>query len=372
MSIKHMFHSKMSCFGSSLDANEKETKEFKGIKIEKGLNVGGFKFYRMLGKGAYAKVRVAEKKDSGELFAIKCYNKQHIVDKKAVTTVLQERKLLSLVCHPFCIYLHWSFQTDTELFLVMNLLPGGDLRFHLGRKNSFSYPKARFYLAQIALAIDYLHSLQIVHRDLKPENIGIDSKGNAVLMDMGLARRVNPGQQFHDKTGSAPYIAPEVWSGLGYTYSADWWSLGVTFYELMVGQLPFALNPENYKKGIVLTKLYFPDNFSPAAADFLSKLLEADPLKRIGCGALGFDEIKSHSFFEGLDFDKLAKGQLVTPFIPKDGIAYCDTNLDTTDVPYHFDTKLHFDKDLFAEWDCNVAEISDIQSGEGNITASEE
>jgi serine/threonine protein kinase len=140
-----MFHSKISCFGSSLDASEKEIKEFKGVRIEKGLNVDGFKFFRMLGKGAYAKVRVAAKKDSGELFAIKCYNKQHIVDKKAVITVIQERKLLSLVCHPFCIYLHWAFQTETELFLVMNLLPGGDLRFHLGKKNNFSFPKARFF-----------------------------------------------------------------------------------------------------------------------------------------------------------------------------------------------------------------------------------
>jgi len=368
MSIKHIFQSKIGCFGNSVDS-EKEVKEFKGVKIEKGLNIDGFKFYRMLGKGAYAKVRVAAKKDSDGLFAIKCYNKQHIIDKKAVTTVLQERKLLSLVCHPFCIYLHWSFQTDTELFLVMNLLPGGDLRFHFNKNcNNFSYPKVRFYLAQIALAIEYLHSLQIVHRDIKPENIGLDSKGNAVLMDMGLARRLNPGQQFHDKTGSAPYIAPEVWTGLGYTYSADWWSLGVTFYELMVGQLPFALNPENYKKGIVLSKLNFPETISPIAVDFLSKLLEPDPSKRIGCGALGFDEIKSHAFFEGLDFDKLVNGQLVTPFVPKNGIAYCDPNLDATDVPYHFDSKSPYAKDLFDEWDCNVAEISNIQSGEGNIT----
>jgi len=326
----------------------------------------------MLGKGAYAKVRVAIRKDTGELFAIKCYNKKYIIDKKSINTVLQERKLLSLICHPFCIYLYWAFQTDTELFLVMNLLQGGDLRFHLGRKSKFSHIKIRFYLAQIALAIDHMHSLQLLHRDIKPENIGIDSKGNAVLMDMGLARRLNPGQQFHDKTGTAAYMAPEVWGGLGYSYSADWWSLGVTFYELMTGQLPFELHPDDYKRGIILTQLNFPDYIHPLAADFLSRLLATNVEERIGCGSMGIEELKSHPFFEGLDWNKLIKGQLVTPFVPKDGIAYCDPDLDVNDVPYRFDPKeLSYPKDLFAEWDYNVAEIG-IRSGEGDIMASEE
>lgn len=359
----------MHCFASSTDDTEKEIKQYREPKIENGLNVNAFKFYRMLGKGAYAKVRVAIKKDSGELFAIKCYSKQHIIDKKAINTVLQERKLLSLVSHPFCIYLHWAFQTDTELYLVMNLLQGGDLRFHLGRKNKFSHSKARFYLAQIVLAIDHLHSLQIVHRDIKPENIGIDCKGNAVLMDMGLARRLNTGQLFHDKTGTAAYMGPEVWSGLGYGESADWWGLGVTFYELMVGELPFQLHSEDYKKGIILTPLDFPDTIHPVAVDLLSRLLEVDPTKRMCCGPTGIDELKLHPFFDGLDFDKLENCQLITPFVPKEGIAYCDPNLDATDTPYRFDQQefARYDKNLFSAWDYNVSLSPCAKLSEGTI-----
>jgi serine/threonine kinase 32 len=373
MSIKSIIHSKMHCFNGS-EATENNKDPVRVTKTEIGLNVDSFKFYRMLGKGSYAKVRVAVKKDTGELFAIKCYNKQHIIDKKAVNTVLQERKLLSLVNHPFCIFVFWAFQTDSELFLVMNLLQGGDLRFHLGRKNKFSHTKARFYLAQIALAIDHLHSLQLVHRDIKPENIGIDSKGNAVLMDMGLTRRLNPGQLFHDKTGTAAYMAPEVWSGLGYSYSADWWSLGITFYELMTGELPFELHPDDYRKGIVLTQLTFPDYIHPLASDLLSKLLEVDFTNRIGCGPMGIDELKMHPFFEGFDWDKLIKKQLITPFIPKNGVAYCDPNLDANDFPYPFNPKqfARYSTDLFAEWDYNVADVSVTRAGEGDITASEE
>jgi len=369
MSLKNIIHSKMSCFSSSTDTTEKEVKQ-KEPTIQLGLSVDSFKFYRMLGKGAYAKVRVAVKKETGELFAIKCYNKQHMIDKKSITTILQERKLLSLVCHPFCIRLHWAFQTDSELFMVMNLLPGGDLRFHLGRKNRFSYSKARFYLAQVALAIGYLHSLQIMHRDIKPENIGVDSKGNAVLMDMGLARRVNPGQLFHDKTGTAAYMAPEIWTGEGYSYSSDWWSLGITFYELMIGQVPFELHPDDYKKGIILTPLSFPDYIHPVAADLLSKLLEVEVSNRICCGPMGIDELKLHPFFEGLDWNKLMNGQLITPFVPKDGIAYCDPNLDVNDIPYHFDPQelAKYGNDLFVEWDYNVVEMGGTRSGEGNIT----
>jgi len=225
-------------------------------------------------------------------------------------------------------------------------------------------------MAQTALAINHLHNLQIIHRDIKPENIGIDSKGNAVLMDMGLARRINPGQLFHDKTGTASYIGPEVWSGCGYSYSADWWSLGVTFYELMTGQLPFELHPDDYRKGIVLNQLNFPDYIHPLAVNILSRLLEVDVSKRICCGPSGFEELKSHPFFEGLDWDKLAKGQLITPFIPKEGIAYCDPSLDARDVPYRFDPQslANYDKDLFSEWDYNITEICSINSGEGDIT----
>jgi len=353
-------HLKMSCLKVSSD-DEKTPKEINKVEEVSGLiNIDSFKFYRMLGKGSYAKVRVAVKNDTGELFAIKCYNKLHIINKKSVNTIIQERRLLSLISHPFCIYLHCAFQTETELFMVMDLLAGGDLRFHIGNNNKFSVAKARFYMAQIALGIDYLHSLNIIHRDIKPENIGINSKGNAVLMDMGLARRINIGQQFHDKTGTAAYMGPEVWSGLGYGYSADWWSLGVTFYELLVGQLPFELNPEDYKKGIILHPLSFPDYIHPTAADLLSRLLEVNVSKRICCGPLGIEEFKSHPFFTGINFDKLINNQLVPPFVPKEGVAYCDPNLDVNDTPYQYNPAdlASYDKDLFVEFNYNICTVN--------------
>jgi len=182
---------------------------------------------------------------------------------------------------------------------------------------------------------------------------------------MGLARKLAPGQEFHDKTGTAAYMAPEVWSGLGYATTADWWSLGVTFYELITGKLPFELNKKDYKLGIILTPLTFPSHVHPIAMDLLSRLLEVDPQKRMCCGILGINELKRHPFFEGINWEKLLERELTPPFVPKEGFAYCDPSLDLEDLVCKTDTKLAlYDKDIFAEFDYNTDPVATSSSDE--------
>ena len=226
--------------------------------------------------------------------------------------------------------LYHAFQTDEKLYLVLQFLPGGELFFHLKEETKFDVERAKFYAAQIVLAIEHLHKNDIIYRDLKPENVVLDADGYVVLTDFGLAKtNITNATPTYTFCGTPEYLAPEILKGQGHAKSVDWWSLGILLYEMMVGLPPFYSENINEMYELILkAPLKFP-NFIPADAQSLLRgLLEREEFKRLGGGPTDALEIKSHPFFSNIDWDQLYERKLEPPFRPqlKDGddIKYFD------------------------------------------------
>lgn len=200
------------------------------IDFEGEVNLFHFYLLRSVGKGAFGKVRVVQHKHTKTLFALKYINKQKCVKMKAVANIVQERRLLEEIDHPFVVNLRYAFQDDENCFFVLDLMLGGDLRFHLDRAGAMSEEIVRFYVAEIALAIDYLHSKRIVHRDLKPDNILLDEKGHAHITDFNIAVHFSDRRLLTGVAGSMAYMAPEILTKRGYSAPVDFWSLGILAY----------------------------------------------------------------------------------------------------------------------------------------------
>jgi len=202
----------------------------------------------------------------------------------------------------------------------MDFMRGGELFFHLRKDYQFSHKRTQFYIAQITIALEFLHKKGIVYRDLKPENILLDQNGNLRLADFGLSK---DGMIFDDKTntfcGTAEYIAPEIILRKGHDKSVDWWSLGVLMYEMLTGVAPFhARNRKQLFKNILMKEPDFTKyKFTPEEKDLISKLLQMNPKNRICNSHLDAKELKHHPYFRGLNWDKLMRYELKAPFIPK-------------------------------------------------------
>jgi serine/threonine kinase 38 len=333
---------------------EKEEKKY-ASKRRKRLKVDDFEKVKVIGRGAFGEVRVVRKKDTGEIMAMKVMKKSEMVKKNQVAHIRAERDVLALADNPWVVKLHFSFQDDVNLYLVMEFLQGGDLMTVLMDKDILSQEATRFYIAEIALAIISVHRLNYVHRDLKPDNILLDKSGHIKLSDFGLCKAFEGEKQvpyleqykqvaaeggkggetktkekeYKDKTknwktrgrqlaystvGTPDYIAPEVFAQTGYGQECDWWSLGVIMYECLVGYPPFyAEDPMSTCRKIVNWKktLVFPPEatLSEAAKDLINKLI-CDSSQRIS-----FEQLKKHKFFEGIDWDNLPK--TTPPIIPE-------------------------------------------------------
>ncbi|ORY00492.1 AGC/YANK protein kinase, partial [Basidiobolus meristosporus CBS 931.73] len=279
-----------------------------------------FNLLRSVGKGAFGKVRIVQHKRTKEMYALKYINKERCIRMRGVENILQERRLLEVINTPMICNLRYAFQDDENMFMVLDLMLGGDLRFHLDRQGPMKEQVVSFYVAEIALSLCYLHSKQIVHRDLKPDNILLDEKGHAHLTDFNIA------VQYKDKplksvAGSLAYMAPEVLSKTGYFGTVDWWSLGVVAYELLVGQRPFrAKTNDALTMAIMSEELTFPTSFqrtlSCDAMDVIRGLCERDINKRLGCGDDGFERLKAHPWFEKIEWEKLMTKDVKPPFEP--------------------------------------------------------
>ncbi|CAD6583463.1 MAG: hypothetical protein TREMPRED_003571 [Tremellales sp. Tagirdzhanova-0007] len=293
------------------------------IDFEGEVNLFHFYLLRSVGKGAFGKVRVVQHKHTKTLFALKYINKAKCVKMKAVANIVQERRLLEEIDHPFVVNLRYAFQDDENCFFVLDLMLGGDLRFHLDRAGAMNEETVRFYIAEIALATDYLHSKRIVHRDLKPDNILLDERGHAHITDFNIAVHFSERRLLTGVAGSMAYMAPEVLTKRGYSAPVDFWSLGILGYELIFGRRPFRGRTNTALTNSILNEpLSWPEDApgkcSTEGMQAIRALLERDPNKRLGyrAGGGGMEDIKSHPWFRGIDWQAIYNKEVVPPFEP--------------------------------------------------------
>ena len=279
-----------------------------------------FKGLMHLGKGSFGSVYLVEKLDTGEKFALKLLKKEKFLGSNLVKYAFTERNILKNINHPFIVKLNYSFQTEEDLCLVMDYCPGGNLGNVLIKHRKFSENTARFFAAEVLLALEELHSHGIIFRDLKPENILLGKDGHAKLTDFGLSKE-GVSQETLSKSvcGTMAYFAPEMLKKSGHTFSVDWYMLGVVLYEMLEGITPYySSSKEKLFDNIQRGKLKFPKKFSESARHLISRLLERDQHQRLG--ALSSEQIKKHSFFSGLNWKDVYEKRLTPPFRvnPKD------------------------------------------------------
>ena len=286
----------------------------------------------IIGRGAFGEVHVCREKKTGKIVAIKKIKKEVLIIKNQVIHIRNEQLFMSKVKSPWIVELKASFQEDDYLYLVMEYLPGGDFMNLLIKKDILTEDEARFYTAELILSIESIHKLDCIHRDIKPDNILIDKTGHIKLSDFGLAKvsdklfenkdqignyKINSHQKNYSCVGTAYYVAPEVLKKKGYGQEIDWWSVGVIFFEMLVGYAPFCSKETrevcqkviNWKKFL---KIPSKTKISKEAEDLIFKLIN-NPNERLGLK--GADEIKKHPFFKGVDWDNIRNTK--APFIPK-------------------------------------------------------
>ncbi|XP_009986031.1 PREDICTED: ribosomal protein S6 kinase alpha-2 [Tauraco erythrolophus] len=232
-----------------------------------------------------------------------------------------ERDILAEVNHPFIVKLHYAFQTEGKLYLILDFLRGGDLFTRLSKEVMFTEEDVKFYLAELALALDHLHGLGIIYRDLKPENILLDEEGHIKITDFGLSKEaIDHDKRAYSFCGTIEYMAPEVVNRRGHTQSADWWSFGVLMFEMLTGSLPFQGKDRKETMALILkAKLGMPQFLSIEAQSLLRALFKRNPSNRLGAGFDGVEEIKRHPFFLTIDWNKLYRKEIKPPFKPAVG-----------------------------------------------------
>ncbi|KAL2261612.1 hypothetical protein VTK26DRAFT_3787 [Humicola hyalothermophila] len=281
-----------------------------------------FQILRLIGKGTFGQVYQVRKKDTKRIYAMKVLSKKVIVQKKEVAHTVGERNILvrtAMSDSPFIVGLKFSFQTPSDLYLVTDYMSGGELFWHLQKDGKFEEKRAKFYIAELILAIQHLHENDIVYRDLKPENILLDANGHIALCDFGLSKaNLTKNDTTNTFCGTTEYLAPEVLlDESGYTKMVDFWSLGVLVFEMCCGWSPFyAEDTQQMYKNIAFGKVRFPrDTLSLEGRNFVKGLLNRNPKHRLGATD-DAEELKRHAFFADIDWDALSKKLITPPFKP--------------------------------------------------------
>ncbi|XP_041982039.1 atypical protein kinase C isoform X3 [Aricia agestis] len=288
-----------------------------------------FELIRVIGRGSYAKVLMVELKRTRRVYAMKVIKKALVTDDEDIDWVQTEKHVFETASnHPFLVGLHSCFQTPSRLFFVIEFVRGGDLMFHMQRQRRLPEEHARFYAAEISLALHFLHERGVIYRDLKLDNVLLDHEGHIKLTDYGMCKEgVRPGDTTSTFCGTPNYIAPEILRGEEYGFSVDWWALGVLTYEMLAGRSPFDLahaadspdqNTEDYLFQVILEKtIRIPRSLSVKAASVLKGFLNKNPAERLGCCDNGFLDIVNHPFFKSIEWEMLEQKQVVPPFKPR-------------------------------------------------------
>ncbi|XP_077469111.1 protein kinase C epsilon type-like [Stigmatopora argus] len=322
LSFDHRGQESTSLSSETCDTRENGEVKVHGAARPQRIDLKDFVFIKVLGKGSFGKVMLAERKGSDEVYAVKVLKKDVILQDDDVDCTLTEKRVLALAReHPYLTKLHCCFQTKDRLFFVMEYVNGGDLMFQIQRSRKFDEARSRFYAAEVTSALMFLHRHGVIYRDLKLDNILLDVDGHCKLADFGMCKEgILNGGSTNTFCGTPDYIAPEILQELDYGPSVDWWALGVLMYEMMAGQPPFeADNEDDLFESILHDDVLYPVWLSKEAVQILKEFMTKSPSSRLGCVAANGleDAIKLHPFFRELDWTLLEGRQIQPPFKPR-------------------------------------------------------
>ncbi|XP_042316269.1 rhodopsin kinase GRK7 [Sceloporus undulatus] len=317
-----------------------------------------FDEFRVLGKGGFGEVCAIQARNTGKMYACKKLDKKRLKKKGGEKMALLEKEILEKVNSRFIVTLAYAYQSKTALCLVMSLMNGGDLKYHIYNVGDRGLEMNRiiFYSAQITCGMLHLHSIKIVYRDMKPENVLLDDNGHCRLSDLGLAVEVKEGKQINQRAGTNGYMAPEILNEESYSYPVDWFAMGCSIYEMVAGRTPFKdfkekVNKDEVKKRTLEDEPKFEHaNFDQPTKDICKLFLEKKPANRLGSRS-NDDDPRKHSFFKTINFHRLEAGLIDPPFVPDPSVVYAKDVADIADFSevrgIEFDDK---DKQFFKKF----------------------
>ncbi|CAF0751038.1 unnamed protein product [Rotaria sordida] len=271
---------------------------------------------KTVGTGSYGHVVVARDRDTSNYYALKIFTINHVVQSRQTEHVKSEKEILSVIKHPFIIRLYWTHHSEQFLYMLLDYVPGGELFTYMRRKVIFDIKSSLFYISEITLAFEYLHSLQIVYRDLKPENILLDAEGHVKIVDFGFAKKIL--NKTFTTCGTPDYLSPELFKGTGHNKSTDWWSLGILLFEMLSGATPFNPNQNESEipSRVLAGRITWPRTIDDQSKVFIKKLLVQNPDKRLGAGRNGSREVKEQPFFASIKWEDVYARKLKPPIVP--------------------------------------------------------
>ncbi|EGC33059.1 hypothetical protein DICPUDRAFT_56680 [Dictyostelium purpureum] len=285
------------------------------IPPQKKKTIEDFIIGKVLGEGSYGAVVLGTERETCVQYAIKILEKKHIIKENKIKYVQIEKEIFCKSNHPNIVKLFFTFRSETCLYYVLELCPQGDLLHQIKKVGSFDYKSTQYYIAEIISALEHLHGLGIVHRDLKPENILLSGDMHIKITDFGTASQPSHPTQptrANSFVGTAEYVSPELISNKETSTDSDLWALGCIIYQLATGKLPFRGKTEflTFQK-VSNRDLVYPLNMNPTIKDLVEKLLVVKPSDRLGSKTApgGFDNLKNHPFFEGIDWNNLSNTQ---------------------------------------------------------------
>jgi serine/threonine protein kinase len=277
------------------------------------LSMDNFEIISVIGRGFYGKVMLCENKRSRERVAIKTVHKGRLVQANKVHTVVSERNILSTVTHPFIVSLRFAFQTPSKFYLGLEYAPGGELFHHIQKNGSLPIEDVRLYMAEICLALDYLHNHGIIYRDLKPENVLLDADGHIKLTDFGLAKNLRDCDKTGTFCGTPEYLAPEIVRHETYGIEVDWWATGVLLYEMVYGRTPFThANRARLFRNILEKEVTFDADVDPGVKEYVELVLMKDAKRRAT-----FRELRTAKLFIGFNWEAVVSRKLRPTFAMK-------------------------------------------------------
>ncbi|KAJ9598376.1 hypothetical protein L9F63_010950 [Diploptera punctata] len=292
-------------FDDFLNTSKREFMKKWTSKFNANAKPSDFQSIKTLGTGSFGRVMLVTHIKSRKPYAMKIMEKEHIVRMKQVQHTHNEIRILDAINFQFIVRLDYYFKDNVYIYMVLPFINGGEMFTHLRNMKKFDEQLSKFYAAQVTLALEYLHFMGLIYRDLKPENILIDKDGFLKVTDLGFCKKIDD-ERTYTLCGTPEYLAPEVILSQGYSFSVDWWALGVLMYEMTAGYPPFyAKDPMRIYEKIVSGRFSCPAGFSKPLKDLLNHMLQVDRSKRFGVLVGGTKNIKSHTWFKAFDWEGL-------------------------------------------------------------------